>query len=98
MFGDLMGGMQQKQAALQQKLVSMQVEAESNGIRVVCNGVGNVIDVALDPAKLDFTDVEMIEDLLITVLNQALDKSSHLQETETSSLMKDLLPPGFGGF
>ncbi len=98
MFGDLMGGMQQKQAALQQKLASMQVEAESNGVRVVCNGAGNVIDVALDATKLDFTDVEMIEDLLITVMNQALDKSSNLQATETESLMKDLLPPGFAGF
>ena len=98
MFGDLMGGMQQKQAALQQKLATMQVEAENSGVRVVCNGAGNVIDVALDATKLDFTDLEMIEDLLITVLNQALDKSANLQASETESLMKDLLPPGFGGF
>ena len=75
MFDDLLGNLQKQQEALQQKLAEIFVEAEAgDGAVMVKAGADlHIENIKLDPSKLDFSDREQVEDLLVVALNRALE-------------------------
>ena len=93
-----MGNMQEQQKAIQADLKEKRVEGEAGdgAIKITCNGLREVQNVSLDPEKLDFTDHESIEDLLVVAVNRALEKAAELEEASTQNSLKDMLPPGMG--
>lgn len=99
MFGDLLGGMEEKQKALQEKLAQIEVEAESGdgAITVKANANKEVLNISIDQNKMSLEDVEELEDLILIAVNRALDKAGEEQEKASQSLINDILPPGFGG-
>lgn len=98
MFENLMGNMQEQQKAIQAELKEKRVhgEAGEGAIKVTCNGLREVQNVSLNPEKLDFTDPESIEDLMVVAINRALEKAAELEQSSTQDSIKDLLPPGLG--
>lgn len=74
--------MQQAQAMQKQleqtneKINAMEFEAEaSNGlVKVVINGEYKISSINIDPSILNSEDKEMIEDLLMIAINDAVDK------------------------
>lgn len=97
MFGDLLGNMQQQQEALQQKLAAIKVEAEAGdgAVTVRAGGDLRVDNIRLDPAKIDLSDRDMVEDLLVVAVNRALDLAREKASVETNKLIQDMFP--FGG-
>lgn len=96
MFGDLLGGLQKKQEELKAKLKEVEiVEQISDGaITVTVNAARELLNVEINPELVDLTDKTQIEDLVVIVVNNALEKAA-MQEAEMSqSLMTDMLPPG----
>ena len=98
MFGDLMGNMEAQQAALQEKLATIVVEAEigDGAIKVQASGNKQIINISIDDTKLDLTDKEELEDLLLVAVNRALELAEEKAEAASQNLLKDMLPPGFG--
>jgi len=99
MFGDMMGNMKQQQEAVQAKLAAQEIvgEAGEGSIKVTCNGLRKILNVAIDKDKLDWQDSEQIEDLLLIATNRALDKAAAVEQELTANSLKDMLPPGMGG-
>jgi DNA-binding YbaB/EbfC family protein len=74
--------MQQQMAEAQEQLAQEIVEATAGGgaVKVTMTGDQKCRSVEIDPALLKDADAEMLQDLLLTVVNLALDKSRELQE------------------
>jgi nucleoid-associated protein EbfC len=108
-LGDMKKLMQQAQkmqddaAQLQKDLENDRVEGTAgNGmVNAIVNGHGHVVSLKINPVILDPEDVEMVEDLILTAIKDATDKS----QTQQQERMKDItgaleglnLPPGLLG-
>jgi nucleoid-associated protein EbfC len=74
--------LQQQMAEAQEKLAQETVIATSGGgaIKVTMTGDQKCQSVEIDPALLKDVDAEMLQDMILTAVNLALDKSRELQE------------------
>ncbi|NMC12848.1 MAG: YbaB/EbfC family nucleoid-associated protein [Chloroflexi bacterium] len=79
----MMGQLQKLQEQLQltqEQLAQETVSASSGGgaVTVVMTGDQKCRSIMVDPAVLEDKDVEMLQDLLLTAVNSALDKSREM--------------------
>jgi DNA-binding YbaB/EbfC family protein len=104
-LGD-MGGMMKKAMSMQKELKKVQkelkritVESEVGGgmLKVTANGAMEIMDVKIDKAKMDLNDVSMLEDLVISGVNEALRKAKDLAKEKMSSVTGGLNLPGMDG-
>jgi nucleoid-associated protein EbfC len=74
--------LQQQMAEAQEKLAQETVEATAGGgaVKVTMTGDQKCQSVEIDPELLKEADAEMLQDLILTAVNLALDKSRELQE------------------
>lgn len=74
--------MQQQMAEAQEKLAQETVTATAGGgaIKVIMTGDQKCHSVEIDPGLLKDMDAEMLQDMILTAVNLALDKSRELQE------------------
>lgn len=87
--------MQAKMAKMQEELGNKEYEAEAGGgaVKAVCNGHGDLKSVKIDPGILDDGDAEMLEDLVVTAVNEAAAKGKE----EMANSMKQMMPAGLPG-
>lgn len=66
--------MQNKIAKLQQEMAEKEVEASAGGgmVKVVMNGRQEMKSITIDKAVLESGDTEMLQDLIITAVNEAV--------------------------
>ncbi len=98
MFGDLLGNMKEQQKEMRKKLaqITVQEEAGNGAVKVTANANREIQDIRIDREKLDWEDVEMVQDLIIAAVNKALETAAEKEAAETQKMMKDMLPPGMG--
>ena len=74
--------LQRQMEEAQEKLKGETVSATSGGgaIKVTITGDQKCTGVEIDPEFLKDTDAEMLQDMLLTAVNMALEKSKQLQE------------------
>jgi hypothetical protein len=94
-------GLGDKMQALQTELAAQRATGRAGGDMVIIevNGLGQVLNVKLDPALVERKDQEMLEDLLPAAINDALAKSKELHVNAMQSItggfdlssMKDML-------
>jgi len=92
--------MQEKMQEIQDGLADLQVEGSAGGgmVSVTANGKQQVVSIQIDPQVVDPEDIEMLEDLVVAAVNQALEKSQELASQEMNKVaggMLGNLPPGF---
>lgn len=100
MFEDLMGNLQKQQEALQQKLAEIIVEAEAGdgAVTVKAGADLHIENIKIDPAKIDLSDQEQLEDLLVVALNRALEQARQTAAVESNKMLGNLLPGGMDQF
>ncbi len=88
--------MQQKMQKMQEEMAHKTVEASVGGgmVTVVANGRSEVVSVKIDPATIDPDDVEMLEDLVLAGVNEALRKAQEMMASEMSKLTGGMKIPG----
>ena len=88
--------MQQKMAKLQDELGQRTVEASVGGgmVTVTVNGKNEVLSLKIEPQVVDPDDVEMLEDLVLAGVNEALRKSQEMISDEMSKLTGGMKIPG----
>uniref|UniRef100_A0A7V4WK21 Nucleoid-associated protein ENW11_00120 n=2 Tax=Candidatus Caldatribacterium saccharofermentans TaxID=1454753 RepID=A0A7V4WK21_9BACT len=88
--------MQAKIAKMQEDLRQKTVEATSGGgmVRVTCNGQQEILGIAIDPELLEEKDVEMLQDLILVAVNEALKRSRELAQEELAKITGGLSIPG----
>ena len=87
--------MQAQMAKIQEDLAGEQVEGSAGGgmVTVTANGQGDVVAVKIEP-EVAGDDVEMLEDLVLAAVNDALRKSKELANGRMSQLTGGLGMPG----
>lgn len=102
-MGDIMKQaqkMQEKMQKIQDELADLQVEASSGGgmVTVVANGKQEILEVRIDKQVVDPEDVEMLEDLVVAAVNQAMEKAQELANDEMGKAAGGMLGNMPGGF
>ncbi|MDA9921696.1 MAG: YbaB/EbfC family nucleoid-associated protein [Verrucomicrobiales bacterium] len=91
--------MQKKMGQMQEELAEKDFEASVGGgkVTVVANGAGEVSSIKIDPSVVDPDDVEMLEDLVLSGVKQAIGQAKEESAAEMGKLTAGLgLPPGMG--
>lgn len=91
--------LQSKLAEIQEEAGRKTVEASSGGgmVTAVVNGRLQVLSVKIEPQVLTGGDREMLEDLVVAAVNEAIRKAQQLMTDEMSRLTGGLKIPGLGG-
>ena len=91
--------MQSQMARTQEQLAAKTVEASVGGGRVVVVATGGqeITSIKISKEIVDPNDIEVLEDLVLSGVQQALAKSKELAGNEMGKLTAGMgLPPGLG--
>jgi len=88
--------MQAKLAALQNELSTREVESSSGGgmVKVKVNGKQELLAITINKECVDPNDVEMLQDLVKTAINQAMKESQDMVSQAMSKVTGGLSIPG----
>lgn len=88
--------MQQDMLKMQEELKNRTVEATTGGgaVTVVVTGRKTVEKVTIAPSAVDPEDVEMLEDLVTTAINEAMRKVDEMTEKEMGKITGGMKLPG----
>ena len=88
--------LQKKMLQAQQDLATKTVEATSGGgmVKVVANGAQKIESIVFEKEVVDPEDVEMLQDLVLAAVNDALKKSQDMVSTEMGKLTGGMNIPG----
>lgn len=95
MFGDMMGKlqeMQQKTEEVKNRLDTISVDAEVQGVKVIVNGNKKVTAIKISEEIAKAGDAEQIEDLTLAAINRAMEKAEKVYESEMQHIAKGMLP------
>lgn len=85
--------MQEQLSKAQEELDSIKAEGTSGGgmIKVVANGKQEIESVKIDPEVIDKDDPEMLEDLVLAAVNQAIEKAGEMAKEHMNSMTGGML-------
>lgn len=98
-IGNLMKEAQKLQAqleAMREEVAKKKVEATAGGgmVTVEANGNQEIVSIKIDPEVIHPTDAQMLEDLVLAAVNEALRKARELVAAEMGKLTGGLKIPG----
>lgn len=98
-IGDFIGQaskMREEMQKVQMSLEKRTTEVETGGgmVKVTANGKQQILSVVIDPEMLKRNDVQMLQDLVVSGVNQALKESQEMVKEEMGRLTGDLGPLG----
>ena len=88
--------MQKRMAQMQEELATRQIEATSGGgmVKAVVSGKQQLLSLTIDPKAVDPEDVEMLQDLVVAAVSEALKQSQKMAEEEMGKITGGLNVPG----
>jgi len=92
--------MQAEMMRVQQELGEKTVDGTAGGgaVTVTANGHQQIVAIKIDPSAVDPEDVEMLEDLVLAAVNDALKKSQEMASSAMAQVTGGLSIPGLPGF
>ena len=87
--------MQEELAKAQEEAAGEVVEASAGGgmVTVKANGAGEVVEIRIDPRAVDPDDPELLADMVLAAVNEALRSARSLMESK----MSGIVPGDLGG-
>ena len=88
--------MQQDMLRVQAELESITVDGSAGGgaVRATVTGKQELVGVTIDPSAVDPDDVDMLQDLVVTAVNEALRASRAVAEQKMAAVTGGLRLPG----
>ncbi|TRW26059.1 YbaB/EbfC family nucleoid-associated protein [Criibacterium bergeronii] len=88
--------MQKDMQKMQEEIAQKEVDATVGGgmVKVVANGKKEIVSISINKEAVDPDDVEMLEDMVLTAVNQALEKVDELTNSSLGSITGGLNLPG----
>lgn len=87
--------MQEQMMKAQEELASKTVEGTAGGVvAVVANGQKKIVSIAIKPEAVDPEDVEMLQDLVLTAVNDALNQADELANKDMGKFTGGMKIPG----
>jgi DNA-binding YbaB/EbfC family protein len=96
------GQMQEQMQKAQDELANETVEATAGGgmVTVTANGAGEIKQIKIDPKAIDPNDPEILEDMILAAVNEAIRSARSLMESKLGGLAGGALGglglPGLG--
>jgi DNA-binding YbaB/EbfC family protein len=93
--------MKKEMERVQEEMANIRVEGSAGGgmVTVTANAALELLEIKIDPEVVDPKDTEMLEDLVLAAVNQALETARNRAQEEmakvTGGLMPDMNLPGF---
>jgi hypothetical protein len=88
--------MQKKMEDISEDLAERVVEATAGGgvVKVLCNGVPQIVDIKISEEVFNTEDKQMLEDMIMAAVNEALNKIEQLRKEAYGKVMGQIgLPP-----
>jgi len=88
--------MQKKMLRTQEEIGIKEVEASVGGgmVSVKANCKGEVLGITIDPSVVDPKDVEMLQDLIMSAINEAIKKGKDRMQAEMAQITGGMKVPG----
>ena len=88
--------MQQELVRIQGELETMMVDGSAGGgvVKAVVTGKQELVSVTIDPSAVDPADVDMLQDLIVAAVNDALGNSRRVAEEKMAAVTGGLRLPG----
>jgi DNA-binding YbaB/EbfC family protein len=88
--------MMQELGRIESELEAATVEGSAGGgvVRATVTGKQEVVSVAIDPSAVDPADVDMLQDLIVAAVNDALRASKELAQQKMAAVTGGLRLPG----
>ncbi len=88
--------MQQEMLRVQGELEDLKVDGSAGGgvVQAVVTGKQELVSVTIDPSAVDPADVEMLQDLVVAAVNDALRASRQIGEEKMAAVTGGLRLPG----
>ncbi len=101
MFGDMMRQakkLQQEMGKIQEETRKKTVEASAGGgmVTVVASGAMEIISIKIEREVVNPDDIEMLQDLIVAAINEALRQAQRMMTDEMGKLTGGLNIPGLG--
>jgi DNA-binding YbaB/EbfC family protein len=89
--------MQQEMLRIQGELAETQVDGSAGGgvVKATVTGKQELVSVTIDPSAIDPEDAEMLQDLIVAAVNDALRASRDVAEQKMSAVTGGMQLPGF---
>jgi len=88
--------MQQEMLRIQTELETLTVDGSAGGgvVKAVVTGKQELVSVTIDPSAVDPSDVDMLQDLIVAAVNDALRSSRSVAEEKMAAVTGGLRLPG----
>ena len=88
--------MMKQMEKMQEDLAEKRITATSGGgaISVTVNGSNEVIEVKIDKDAVDIEDISMLEDMILTCINEALRQAQEFANSQLSKVTGGMSIPG----
>ncbi|MHB8793114.1 MAG: YbaB/EbfC family nucleoid-associated protein [Thermoleophilia bacterium] len=88
--------MQKQMVKAQEELATLEVEASAGGgmVTVKVSGDLKINSIKIDPGAVDADDVEMLEDMVLAAVNEALRSAQELASSKMNGVTGGLNIPG----
>ena len=96
------GQMQEQMQKAQAELANETVEATAGGgmVTVIASGAGEIREIKIEPKAIDPNDPEILEDMILAAVNEAIRAAQNLMESKLGGLAGGALGglglPGLG--
>ncbi len=88
---------QMAQAQDELKDTTLEVTAGGGAVRIVITGAQEIRHVQIDPSAVDPDEVEMLQDLMMSAMNEAIGRSKTLERERMASIAGGMGMPGMPG-
>ena len=94
---DMLAQARQQAEKLQEKMQQITVEASSGGgsVTVKMNGQKQVLGVVIEPEVVKSGDIEMLQDLVVAAVNEAVRKVDEAMKSSLGGMFGGIGLPGF---
>jgi len=91
--------LQAKMAKIQEELSEKTIEASAGGgmVTAVANGKQEIVSIHIDQEVIDPDDTEMLQDLVLAAVNDALNRAKDMMNEEMGKLTQGMNIPGLPG-
>lgn len=88
--------LQARLAKAQEEIEAQRVEASAGGgaVKAVATGKQTIDSIVIDPGAVDPDDVELLQDMILAAVNEALAKSQEMANEKIGALTGGLKIPG----
>lgn len=88
---------QMAQATEELKETTLEASAGGGAVRVTITGAQEIRSIQIDPGAVDAGEVEMLQDLVMTAVNDAIARSKQLAEERMAQIAGGVGLPGMPG-